>query len=50
MKLSNMLALFALMVGIGDLTVAYPQALTPHQQLALRIFICWDHNREKETW
>ncbi|TMA08417.1 MAG: M20/M25/M40 family metallo-hydrolase [Deltaproteobacteria bacterium] len=38
MKLSNMLALFALMVGIGDLTVAYPQALTPHQQLARDIY------------
>ena len=38
MKLSRMLALFIVVVGIGDLTAAYPQALTPLQQLARDIY------------
>jgi acetylornithine deacetylase/succinyl-diaminopimelate desuccinylase-like protein len=38
MKLSNLPALFGLVVGIGGVTAAYPQALNPHQQLARDIY------------
>ncbi len=36
---SVLFALFALAIGIGSITAAYPQALSPEQQLAREIFM-----------